>query len=175
MFRHWIARPTAKNGFAPRELHLPAKLHTSRWAAFTPARVRSEISDRSSSAERRSFATSRRPVGVAVSIASVSEWNLRHGRGDHRASLSGRAGYGQPVELPYNQRGRRVPVSSGSGAGQDASSSLPISLVLEKRFGTRLSSARRVARQGLAQLPFQDVASVCHYPRPTQHLRSDLF
>ena len=47
-----------------------------RCAAFTPARVRSEISDLSSSARTPIICHMARPVGVAVSIASVSEWNF---------------------------------------------------------------------------------------------------
>jgi len=47
-----------------------------RCAAFTPARVRSEIRDRSSSASTPIICHMARPVGVAVSIASVSEWNF---------------------------------------------------------------------------------------------------
>jgi len=47
-----------------------------RHAAFTPARVRSLIRLRSSSARRPIICHMARPVGVAVSMASVSERNL---------------------------------------------------------------------------------------------------
>jgi len=50
-----------------------------RCAAFTPARVRSEVKLLSNSANTPIICHMARPVGVVVSIGSVSEWNFTHG------------------------------------------------------------------------------------------------
>ena len=80
-----------------------------RCAAFTPARVRSVISERSSSASTPIICHMARPVAVSVSIASVSERNctppllqvIEHVDEIPQTPT-------QPVELPDDERVARL-------------------------------------------------------------------
>jgi hypothetical protein len=56
-----------------RQFRLMPEFTPRRCAAFIPARVRSTISDRSSSANTPVICHMARPVGVSVPIASVSD------------------------------------------------------------------------------------------------------
>src|ERR1019366_3814550 len=115
-----------------------------RSAALTPARVRSVISERSSSASTPIICHMARPVGVSVSIASVSDPELDallFEAVQHMDEVAQAAA--QTVELPHNQcvAGLQLLQATGEGRAFDVSAS---HLVLEHGFASGLFQSREL-------------------------------